>query len=319
MMDVRAEIDRRAKIIDEAIERYIPLKPPLELYKACRHYLVAGGKRLRPCLALLTCGLVGGEENEAVPYAVAIEMIHNFTLIHDDIMDKDSLRRGVPTVHTIWGEEGAILAGDTLYSKAFEIITKIESKGINSECIGILAETCSLICEGQWMDIEFEKKDVVSEKEYLEMITKKTAVLYGAAAEIGGIVGGATPQQRKALYEYGKLCGIGFQIQDDILDIVADEKVIGKDRGSDIVEGKKTLIVIHAMSNGIEIPGFGNPNATPEDIESAVELLSESIEYSRKKAIDFVTRGKNMLDIFDECYEKKVLLELADYLVNRGF
>jgi len=315
------ELKARAMVVDEYFDTIFEDACPDQLYRACTHYIRAGGKRLRPVVVMLTCELTGGE-NDPLPCAAAVELIHTFTLIHDDIMDQDELRRGIPTVHTVWGEAGAILAGDTLYSKAFETIAHSamppEKK---SECIAVLSRACTKICEGQWMDISFEHNTSVSEHEYIEMVEKKTAVLYGAAAEVGGIVGGASKDERRALYEFGKLCGIAFQIQDDVLDLVASEDVLGKDALSDIRQGKKTLIAIHALSKGATIPAFGNAHATTEELKRAMEVLEStgSLQYAMDKAQYYLAMAKERLEVFEDCKAKTLLLELADFLVNRGY
>ncbi|HIH69316.1 polyprenyl synthetase family protein [Methermicoccus shengliensis] len=315
------ELKARARVVDECLGTIFEGASPEQLYRACTHYIYAGGKRLRPVVVMLACELSGGED-DPIPCAAAVELIHTFTLIHDDIMDRDELRRGIPTVHTLWGEAGAILAGDTLYSKAFETIahsTMPPEK--RSECIAVLSRACTSICEGQWMDMSFEDRASVSEQEYLEMVEKKTAVLYGAAAEVGGIVGGASKGQREALYEFGRLCGIAFQIQDDVLDLVASEDALGKDALSDIRQGKKTLIAIHALSKGATIPAFGDTHASTDELRRAMEVLETtgSIQYAMDTAQRYLAMAKAKLDVFEDCEVKTLLLELADFLVSRGY
>ena len=191
-MDLFEEVEKRVHLMDESWESVLSPRNPEELYKACRHYLRAGGKRLRPALVMLASELFLDESGQPpegwedpTTYAIAIEMIHNFTLIHDDIMDNDEMRRGVKTVHTVWGLEAAILAGDTLYSKSFETVCASgHAPWKIAECIGVLSETSSLICEGQWMDVSFEKNDKVTEEEYLEMeLPDDVVVLKSKAVE----------------------------------------------------------------------------------------------------------------------------------------
>ena len=316
------ELAGRAGMISKAIEDLLPIVHPIGLYKASRHLVDAGGKRLRPSMLLIAAEATGGDPVALVSAAVSIELIHNFTLIHDDIMDNANIRRGRQSVHKIWGDSGAILAGDTLYSKAFQILgnTPAESSLI-LRSMNILSETCTAICEGQWLDLEFENRSRVSEDEYMEMIEKKTGVLYGASACMGATLSGGSEKEVKGLDEFGKLTGMGFQIHDDVLDLTAPEKVLGKRRGGDLVEGKKTLIMIHALEHGIEVEVFGKKDATPQEIEKALYVLEKagSIDYARSRAADLVNRGKRALDALSDSPAKMLLLDLADYMIRRGY
>ncbi len=306
------------KRVDRAISVYLPVVWPEELYRASRHLLDAGGKRLRPVTLLLAAEAVGGDLDEVMPAAVSLELVHNFTLIHDDIMDQDDLRKGMPAVHVKWGVPGAIVAGDTLYSKAFEILAQCQAPPERVlECISLLATSCTQVCEGQWLDISFEGRDDVTEKEYLAMVEKKTAVLYAAAAKIGGILAGASQAEVEALWEYGRLTGIGFQIYDDILDLIAQEKTLGKVRGSDLMEGKRTLIAIHALEHGVEVDSL----AGQDKINRALKTLQDtgSIDYAHRKALEFVENGKSKLETLPESQAKNNLIELADFMVNRKY
>ncbi len=316
------ELTKRAKIVSEAIDELLPVVHPGGLYEASRHLVDAGGKRLRPSMLLMAAEAVGGDPSALASAAVSIELVHNFTLIHDDIMDNAALRRGRPSVHTLWGTSGAILAGDTLYSKAFQIlgITPSEPSKLLAS-MDVLSKTCTAICEGQWLDIEFEYRSRVSEAEYMEMIEKKTGVLYGASASMGAILAGASNEVADALDLFGRLTGMGFQIQDDVLDLTAPENVLGKRRGGDIMEGKKTLIMIHAMDHGVAVEAFGKKDATPQEIEKALSALekSGSIEYARNRAVELVENGKRALDILPQTPIKALLLGLADYMIRRKY
>jgi geranylgeranyl diphosphate synthase type I len=264
----------------------------------------------------------GGDPRALAPAAVSIELVHNFTLIHDDIMDNAALRRGRPAVHILWGTSGAILAGDTLYSKAFQILALAKADhDLILASMDVLSRTCTAICEGQWLDLEFEARDRVSEEEYLEMIEKKTGVLYGASASIGAILSGASDLEVKGLEEFGRLTGMGFQIQDDVLDLTAPEKVLGKRRGGDLAEGKKTLIMIHALEQGVEVEVFGRRGASSEEVERSISSLADSgsIDYARSMAQGLVEQGKKALDVLPESRAKLLLGKLADYMISRGF
>jgi geranylgeranyl diphosphate synthase type I len=315
-------LEKRAALISQAIEQLLPVDHPKGLYEASRHLVDAGGKRLRPSMLLLAAEAAGGSAEALVPAAVSIELVHNFTLIHDDIMDNADLRRGRPSVHKLWGLSGAILAGDTLYSKAFEVLgtTPAEPRHL-LKAMNVLSRTCTEICEGQWLDLEFERRDNVAEKEYMEMIEKKTGVLYGASASMGGVLAGAPEDVVHGLDRFGRLTGMGFQIHDDVLDLTAPEEVLGKRRGGDLVEGKKTLIMIHAQGEGAKVDAFGNSNATAEEIEEAIAVLekSGSIEYARSQALNLVRDGKSALDVLPDSPARSFLLNLADYMISRRY
>lgn len=259
---------------------------------------------------------------DLVPAAVSIELIHNFTLIHDDIMDNADIRRGRPSVHKLWGLSGAILAGDTLYSKAFQILGTTPAKPeLILAAMDVLSRTCTAICEGQWLDLDFEQRERVSEEEYMEMVEKKTGVLYGASARMGAVLSGASAEAAQGLDDFGRLTGMGFQIQDDVLDLTASEKVLGKKRGGDLIEGKKTLIMIHAFANGVKVDVFGRKDAHPEEIEKALSILekSGSIGYARSRAVELVEEGKRALDVLPDTPARAFLLELADYMISRRY
>jgi geranylgeranyl diphosphate synthase, type I len=316
------ELQMRADLVTGAIEELLPIVHPRPLYEAGRHLVDAGGKRLRPSMLLLAGEAAGGDATALASAAVSIELIHNFTLIHDDIMDNADVRRGRPAVHKIWGQSGAILAGDTLYSKAFQVLGMTKARpDLILGAMNMLSRTCTAICEGQWLDMEFEAKERVSEGEYMEMIEKKTGVLYGASAGMGALLAGAAPQEVAALDEFGRLTGMGFQLQDDVIDLITPEKVSGKRQGGDLIEAKKTLIMIHAFAHNVPVPVFGKKDATPEQIQEAISLLekSGSIEYARSRAEEMVARGKKALQVLPDSKAKATLLELADYMVRRHY
>ncbi len=314
------EIKKRAEIVNEEIKKFLPIKDPEKLYKAARHLINAGGKRLRPVLSLIACEAIERDYRKILPAAVAIEVIHNFTLIHDDIMDEDEFRRGVKTVHTIYGVPTAILAGDTLFAEAFKIMSYCEVKSENLvDGMRKLAEVCVEICEGQQMDIEFEERDFVSEEEYLEMVRKKTSVLIALSSSIPAILFGEKKYE-SALWNFGINAGIAFQIKDDILDLLGKDK-IGKDWGSDLVEGKKTLIVIKAFEEGVELESFGKGKAEIEAIERDVKKLMEcgAIEYAENKAIEYLNKAKKELEVLKDNEGRRLLEALAEFFVKREY
>ncbi len=329
--------DRRA-VVNEAIGEQLPVKKPERLYSASRYLLDAGGKRLRPTVLLLVAEAISkmdpltadyrafpspdGEEIDVLSAAISIEVIQSFTLIHDDIMDDDDLRRGVPSVHREYDLETAILAGDTLYSKAFEYMLDTGAPADRSvDALDELATTCTEICEGQAMDVAFEQRSDITTQEYLEMVEFKTAVLYAAAAAIPAILLGCDPETIDSLHGYGLDIGRAFQIQDDLLDLTVPSDELGKQRGSDLVEGKRTIITVHARKQGIDVDALVSESPTDEEIEAAVERLDDagSIDFAREMAHDFVERGKERLEVLPRGTPRDLLEEIADYLVERGY
>ncbi len=315
-------LQQKAKMVDEANPKFLPITPPDEMYKAMRHLLDAGGKRLRPSALLLAAEAVGGKPENMMPAAVAIELIHNFTLIHDDIMDEADLRRGLTTVHKKWGVSGAIVAGDALYSKAFEILSCTKSEPSQLvESLELMSKTCTDICEGQWMDMNFEMRKDVKEEEYMRMVEKKTAVLFASALKMGAVLSGANRDFVRALWDFGCKTGIGFQIYDDVIDLITPEEILGKAQGGDIMEGKRTLIVIHALSKGVNIEALGKNNATRSEVAAAITALKDSgsIDYAMNKALNFIEEGKAALKGLPDSEAKKMLNQLADYMIVRKY
>ncbi len=204
-----------------------------------------GGKRLRPVSLLMACNLFTDEITRAVQPAMAIEMFHNFTLMHDDIMDNAPLRRGNPTVHHKWNNSVAILSGDVMLVEAYKLIMQVES-GILADVLQIFNNTAVGVCEGQQIDMNFEESESVAEADYINMIRLKTAVLLGGALKIGALVGGASQNDAAYLYDFGVNLGIAFQLQDDILDVYGDPEKFGKQVGGDIIANKKTFLLIKA-------------------------------------------------------------------------
>ena len=222
---------------------------PGSLYEPIAYTLEGEGKRLRPALLLMTCEAVGGAKDTALPAAAAIELMHNFTLVHDDIMDRDDTRRGRATVHRKWDTDVALLAGDGLVALAYRHLLKTATPHL-VHVAQVFTNGIIELCEGQALDREFEQRSSVCMAEYIAMITKKTARLLAVAAHLGGTIGNGAEQQVALLTQYAENLGIGFQIQDDLLDITVDQETLGKDFGSDIKRRKRTFLVIHAMQHG---------------------------------------------------------------------
>lgn len=236
---------RYRAVIDAKLSSALRKSEPVSLYDPTRYVLAASGKRIRPLLILLSCEAVGGAANQAVPAAVAIEILHNFTLVHDDIMDNAPSRRGRATVHIRWDDNVAILAGDVLVAAAYRELLRTRSRAI-AHVADVFTEGIVEVCEGQAYDKEFETLTDVSLNDYLLMIAKKTGKLFSVSTEIGALIGGGTEREVRALRSFGTSLGRAFQVQDDLLDITADEKEFGKRTGGDILEGKKTFLLLQA-------------------------------------------------------------------------
>ncbi len=322
MNSLSNDLGKRKDMIDNALDDYVQVVFPEELYRAARHLIEAGGKRLRPSVLLMAAQTVDPDIaiDTIIPAAVSVELIHNFTLIHDDIMDADETRRSIETVHTKWGMSQGVLAGDALYAKAFEVLsyTRKEPDKV-TKCLRLLAKACLRICEGQWLDIAFEHNRNVSEADYLDMVQKKTAVLYAASLAMGGILGGGTDDEVHALWEFGIAIGISFQIRDDVLDLITPYEVLGKDRASDLTEDKMTLIMIHGLNHGITL----DPSklTTENEIDKAIEALQNagSIDYAMEKARELLKVGKSRLSIIADSEAKDNLLALADHMISRVY
>jgi geranylgeranyl diphosphate synthase type I len=327
------ELRKAAESVNAFIEAQVGLPgEPEVLRESSLHAFRSGGKRWRPFMVLKACELVGGDPRRALPPAAAVEILHNFTLIHDDIMDRDEFRRGLPTVHVLWGIPQAILTGDKLFAKVFKVLTDSgKACGIPAETllkiVDSLAQAALDICVGQTMDMLFEGRFDVSEDEYLSMVRAKTAALARASAEVGALVGGGTASEVQSLSRFGEEAGMAFQIVDDILGLIADEKELGKPVGSDIREGKKTLIIIHAFSKASPSSKariarvLGNRGATQEEIHQTIEELRVlgSIEYAHRKSLEYAERAKSYLKAFPDRPAKDLLMELTDFFVERRY
>jgi geranylgeranyl diphosphate synthase type II len=240
------KLDELQDIISEAIDRLdIPVHPPA-LYEPVRYILSLGGKRLRPALLLMACDLFGGDVDKAVSPALAIELFHNFTLVHDDIMDNAPIRRGKPTVHEKWSRNEGILSGDAMLVLAYQLMMKVD-QSILLQVLDIFNKTALGVCEGQQLDMNFENRGDVTIPEYLDMIRLKTSVLLGGALRIGALIGGAESQDAAFLNSFGENLGVAFQLQDDILDVYGDPDKFGKQVGGDIICNKKTYLLIKAF------------------------------------------------------------------------
>ena len=221
-------------------------REPKGLYAPIAYTMAAGGKRVRPQLAMIACGIFGGNEQEVAPAAMALEVFHNFTLLHDDVMDKAEVRRGRPTVHIQWNENTAILSGDQMMIEAYKLLAEVPADKLH-KVLHLFNKMATEICEGQQYDVDFESQEHVTIEEYLKMIRLKTSVLLATALQIGSYLAGANEAQQEALYQFGINVGLAFQIQDDILDVWGDPKTFGKAVGGDISCNKKTYVYLTAQ------------------------------------------------------------------------
>jgi geranylgeranyl diphosphate synthase type II len=314
--------------IEQALKEKQYGSNPRELYEPIRYILSLGGKRLRPVLVCLGCDLVDGDVNKAIPAALAIEIFHNFTLVHDDLMDNAPLRRNRQTVNEKWNSNIAILSGDAMMINSYQELCKVSSSSL-PQLISLFSETAIKVCEGQQLDMNYEKSQKVSILQYLKMIELKTAVLLGASLQIGAIIGNAREEDASRIYEFGKHIGIAFQLQDDILDVYADEKKFGKQKGGDIIANKKTYLLLKAIEiaegnrymkeelyQWINAPHFD----AAEKVEAVTniynflnvkELARMEMKKQYNKAIDCL----GTIPVSNE--KKQVLIDFADSLMSR--
>lgn len=320
-MDLETYLRKTATEVNTLLDQYYG-KPGTELSKAANHLLFAGGKRLRPALFKLAADTIrSGSSAGILPAGLALEVTHNFTLIHDDIMDGDATRRGKPTVHTLWGEPAAILAGDVLFARSFSLICdSMAPDAAKIEATALLAKTCVEICEGQQLDMSFETRQDVARAEYLDMVTKKTGVLYGAAAAMGALLAGGARQQIDAFFKYGCSIGAAFQIQDDIIDLMSPAEKSGKDQASDIREGKQTLIAITAREKGIDLAPYRRA-LTAGEITGLIATLENAgvIAEVQGTADTMVKDALNGLSVLRDCPERQLLSDLAYFFIQRGY
>lgn len=264
-------------------------RQPVGLYEPIGYILALGGKRIRPALVLLANDMFGGNLKEAAPAALALEVFHNFTLLHDDIMDKAPIRRGKPTVHMKWNDNTAILSGDTMLIEAYKLLAQVPERHLKAT-LDIFSKTACEICEGQQYDMEFEKRQTVSVPEYMEMIRLKTAVLLGMALQVGAGLADAPKADIEELYLFGINIGLAFQLKDDYLDVYGNEKTFGKAIGGDILCNKKTYMLISALND-----------AGPETRKELEYWLNNTTDDKAK--ISAVTGIYNMLQTGGKCEE----------------
>lgn len=319
-------IEQLQTIVNKAIADTKYTSEPAELYEPISYLMQLGGKRMRPVLVLISTELFGSDVLKALDAAIGIELFHNFTLMHDDIMDKAPLRRGNATVHVKWNESAAILSGDVMFVEAYKLMIKVEDS-ILRDVLDIFSDTASGVCQGQQADMNFEKRDHVSLDEYIEMIRLKTAVLLAGSMQIGALIGGAEKEQADLLYEFGENLGLAFQLQDDILDVYGNPEKFGKQVGGDILADKKTFLLIKARElakgeTALELDKWlNNSNVIPENKVNAITTIYNSIgvrKLAEAEMENYVLKALNALDkIAVDNSRKELLRKFAEHLLIR--
>lgn len=305
-------------------------REPQGLYASIDYALAEGGKRLRPTLALLACQICGEDVEKAVPAALALEIFHNFTLLHDDVMDHASVRRGRPSVNKRFGDNTAILSGDEMLIEAYKQLQHYEPT-LLAQLLLVFNKMASEVCEGQQYDMDFETMadEQVSKDDYMNMIRLKTSVLLAAALQMGAIVAGGTKQQQEDLYTFGIHLGLAFQIQDDVLDVYGDERTFGKAIGGDICEGKKTYLFLAARDNATQEDKvllrqlMALPSATAQERKHKIEQVTllynrlRAREEAMKLINDHTTQAFDILSRFPQQEARQTLEQLTQQLLTR--
>ena len=298
---------------------------PASLYNSAQYILGLGGKRIRPILCLMANELVNEIDPDTYHVANAIELFHNFSLIHDDIMDKAPLRRGMETVHMKFGESTALLSGDVMLVMAYDYLNKIKPLHLQ-KVIRLFNKTARQVCEGQQIDMDFEKAKQVSFTQYVHMIELKTSVLLAASLQLGAILGGAGEGNQQHLYQFGKNLGIAFQVQDDYLDVFGDPKKFGKQQGGDILANKKTFLLIHALevANSEQLHTLENllNRNDPDKVDRVIELFKDCgvDDWAKELKQKYYQQALYHLEeIAVLSIRKKPLADLASFLMNREF
>ena len=319
-------MNRYAEILNDEISIYLQSLPDDGIYLPFKYILNLGGKRFRPSLVLLSTELFGGDIQEAIRPALGIEVFHNFTLVHDDIMDSAPLRRGKKSVHTKWNLNMGILSGDVMFAQANELISSCYPHHLK-EIISLFNKTAIEICEGQDLDMQFENRDKVELEEYIDMIRLKTAVLVGCALKMGAIIGNSNAKDANLMYDFGVNLGTAFQIDDDILDLYGNELAVGKQSGGDIIEGKHSVLMI--LSKKIANPSqleqlnlflsYNDAQKKVKDVKALFNSMNvkDAASELKKQYYSKAVKSIELLSIQDA--QKKLLLDFAENLMNRKF
>lgn len=305
-------------------------REPKGLYAPIAYTLAAGGKRVRPQLAMIGSQLFGGKDEEVLPAALALEVFHNFTLLHDDVMDKAEVRRGRPTVHIQWNENTAILSGDQMMIEAYTLLSQVPERAL-ARVLQLFNKMATEICEGQQYDVDFEQKSDVTIEEYLMMIRLKTSVLLANALQIGAYIAGASEEEQQAVYQFGINIGLAFQIQDDILDVWGDPKTFGKAVGGDIACNKKTFVYLEATRRsgdeairrlGDELEDWYNQmlDDNKEKIARVKEIFEQlGVREACEQVVrDYTQRALDILETLPQNEASEELRKLAEKLLVRS-
>jgi geranylgeranyl diphosphate synthase type II len=320
----RQQYNNYKSLVEKRLSLLTKSKQPLSVYEPIRYIVAAGGKRVRAVLVLLSCEAVGGRASKALDAAAALEILHNFTLVHDDVMDHAEMRRGVATIHKRWDENVAILAGDELVALAYRSLLKTKTPNLQ-KVLDVFTTAFIEVCEGQGFDKEFETRNNVRLQEYLLMIEKKTAFMISASTEIGALIGDGSRREVTGLRKFGEELGMAFQIQDDLLDIVGDEEEFGKAIGGDVYEGKKTYLLLKALeqTKGADkkllqsvMPGNGITRTTVERVRKIYKQTGV-LDRASEEVERHTLRARHALDVLPSCKAKEMLLWISDQLLRR--
>lgn len=325
--EVNGSFIKDMEVVEKEMDICISNSHPDRLYNAASHFIKTKGKRVRPALVILAYGAVNQgrviDYGYITPIAIAVELVHTATVVHDDIIDRSSMRRGIETVNAKWGNDTALVAGDLLFSKAFGLVGMHEKRGLS----GIISNACIMLAEGEILETLHTGDMSMTEEVYLEVVERKTATLFDACTKCGAILGGGDEKEIAALSKYGYHLGIGFQMTDDILDIVAKERTLGKPVGTDISLGRPTFVILHALRVASEndraelISILKSDKGLDADIKRALEIIknTNSIEYASMRAKSQMEIAKKELRHLKDTEAKRALEIIADYAVDRNF
>jgi len=320
------DFEKAQEIVNRELASLVFKREPAELYDPVKYILSIGGKRIRPAMVLMACSLFSDNVSHAARCALAIEVFHNFTLLHDDIMDNSALRRNKPTVHEKWNSNVAILSGDVMSILSYRLIGECPAQFL-PEVLALFTDTAMKVCEGQQYDMNFETRNDVSVNDYIKMITLKTSVLIAASLKLGAMLGGALPADSDLMYEFGKNIGIAFQLRDDILDVYGDTKKFGKKTGTDIIANKKTYLLLKALELADEpsrkrlitliSENQSNNEKKIADVIKLFDMLGIR-EKAESKSWEFYNAGIKAFNLVNvEDSRKKALRDLARQLIER--
>ena len=327
MSELDSVLEKYAPIVNRQIEKYLPRSGrPMTLHQPMWELLDRGGKRFRPALTLLFCKAVGGQERRALPAASAVEILHNMTLIHDDIEDQSELRRGKPCIHIMFGQPAAINSGDAMLIKVFEAASdgSVEATTKN-RLIRQFAERAFQITRGQALEFELNSRQSFTDEDVIEVLRNKTSALVALACEAGTIVAGGKKSQLSAATRFGEATGVGFQVVDDLLNVTGDVRKYGKEIGGDIREGKRTIMAAHLVKSASTedrdqfMKMLGKSTISQEEIGQAIDLYKKygSLDYARRLADRYIADGSGALKRLPESRARDTIEELAQFMVRR--